>query len=549
MSENRLLKPSMRVVIYSRVSTDAQERDGTSLDTQERACIEYAQAKGWIEVETVRDTASGSDLDRPGVERVRQLLDRGLVDVVLAYAVDRLSRNQIHIAVLLDDIERADATLEFVTEDFQNTPVGRLILNVRAFAGEVEREKIAERTMRGKLERARAGKLPQGTGKGCYGYRYNSETGRREKDSFQAVIVQRIFQRYIESQSFSRVSNELNEAGVPAFLGGQWYPLTIRRILMNETYTGRVTYRKTKRLKLRRVNGQGPISKVVDQPQKEWVLVKGSTPRIINEELWQRVQEILNDPERTRLRSTSRHYALRGRLKCGICGSAMVGQTLTPKGKPYKYYRCRHVYDKNSSKRCTAKYVDGIRLEEAVWTEMKGVLTNPGIVLQELRRTTVEEENNDEEERVERALADLNLQEKRLVDLYTIGGITAAAVSEKSNDLSKQRKILETQLSAVQTSLKPSFDNINLDDLQRVCEGVAEWVDRADEEDRRLALDALGVSISATKGSVAMSGMLPLQTPEFISNKQSSQCSFNGSRNLGLVVCLYIRFHNTNFIV
>ena len=210
---------------------------------------------------------------------------------------------------------------------------------------------------------------------------------------------------------------------------------------------------------------------------------KSTRSRIINEELGQRVLEILNDPERTRLRPTSRHYALRGRLKCGICGSAMVGQTLTVKGKPYRYYRCRHVYDKNSSKTCTAKYVDGIRLEEAVWTEMKGVLTNPGIVLQELRRTTAEEENNDEEERVERALADLNLQEKRLVDLYTIGGITAAAVSEKSNDLSKQRKILETQLAAVQTSSKPSFDNINLDDLQRVCEGVAEWVDWADEED------------------------------------------------------------------
>ena len=119
----------VRALVYSRVSTDAQERDGTSLDTQERACREYAQAKGWTVAESIKDTASGSNLDRPGIERVRQLLSQGFVDVVLAYAVDRLSRNQIHIAVLLDDIERADATLEFVTEDFENTPAGRLILN------------------------------------------------------------------------------------------------------------------------------------------------------------------------------------------------------------------------------------------------------------------------------------------------------------------------------------------------------------------------------------------------------------------------------------
>ena len=66
MLESRLLRPSMRAVIYSRVSTDAQERDGTSLDTQERACREYAQAKGWVVAESIKDTASGSNLDRPG---------------------------------------------------------------------------------------------------------------------------------------------------------------------------------------------------------------------------------------------------------------------------------------------------------------------------------------------------------------------------------------------------------------------------------------------------------------------------------------------------
>ena len=260
----------VRALVYSRVSTDAQERDGTSLDTQERECVEYAQAKGWTVVECIKDTASGSHLDRPGIERVRQLLRQGVVDIVVAYAVDRLSRNQNQTGVLFDEVEQAGARLEFVTEKFEDTASGRFILAARAFVGEVEREKIAERTMRGKLERARAGKLPQGTGKGCYGYRYIKETGRRETDPFQAIVVQRIFQQYVDSQSFSQVSNELNETGIPAFSGGRWYPLTIRRILMNETYTGRAVYRKTKRLRLRRSNGHGPASRVIAQPQEDW---------------------------------------------------------------------------------------------------------------------------------------------------------------------------------------------------------------------------------------------------------------------------------------
>ena len=62
------------------------------------------EAGRWAEC--IKDTASGSNLDRPGIEKVRQMLSQGFVDVVLAYAVDRLSRNQIHIAVLLDDIEK-----------------------------------------------------------------------------------------------------------------------------------------------------------------------------------------------------------------------------------------------------------------------------------------------------------------------------------------------------------------------------------------------------------------------------------------------------------
>jgi site-specific DNA recombinase len=384
--------------------------------------------------------------------------------------------------------------------------------------------------MRGKLERARAGKLPQGTGKGCYGYRYIKETGRRETDPFQAVVVQRIFQQYVDSQSFSQVSNELNEAGIPAFSGGRWYPLTIRRILMNETYTGRAVYRKTKRLKLRRNNGHGPASRVVDQPQEEWVAVEGSTPRIVDEALWQRVQEILNDPERTRRRPTPRHYALRGRLKCGLCGSAMVGQTLTVSTKPYQYYRCRHVYDKNTSRTCTARYVDRPRLEKAVWAEMKRVLTNPDIVLQELKRVASEDTHDDQGEQLEQALADLASQEKRLVDLYTVGGITAAAVREKSADLSKRRKVLEAQRASVQVTPKPSFEDVDADGLQRVCAAVADWVDQADEKDRRLALEALQVSISATKGAATMSGVLPTDTPGFITDEQSSRCSYNGDQ-------------------
>ena len=154
------MERQLRAIVYSRVSTDAQERDGTSLDTQERASQEYVSANGWIPIESIKDTCSGSTLDRPGIERLRLLLRQGAVDVVVAYAVDRLSRDQNHIGVILSEAEQAGAQLQFVTEDFEDTASGRFILAARAYVGAVEREKIAERTMRGKTERAKSGKIP-----------------------------------------------------------------------------------------------------------------------------------------------------------------------------------------------------------------------------------------------------------------------------------------------------------------------------------------------------------------------------------------------------
>jgi site-specific DNA recombinase len=323
-------------VIYVRVSTDAQERAGASPETQERACIEYAQRAGWMAIETIRDAASGFSLDRSGIARLRELLHFGSVDVVLAYAVDRSARNQNHSGVLFDEVQSGGARLEFVTERFEDNAIGRFILAARAFVAEVEREKIAERTMRGKAERARSGRIPQGTGKGCYGYTYDAQTGRRTINPYQSAVVQRVFERYATTSSFSAVCGELNDAGIPALAGGRWYPITIRTMLRSETYTGRMVYRRTQRVSARTGKMGKRHSRVIERPRDEWITIDGASPRIIDEALWQRVQTILQDPERIRRRPEGRSYALSGRLKCGICGGAMVGQTLTVKAHPFR---------------------------------------------------------------------------------------------------------------------------------------------------------------------------------------------------------------------
>ena len=504
----------MRAIIYSRVSTDAQERDGTSLDTQERACDEVAADRGWSVVRRIRDAASGAALERDGLDELRAALRRGQADVVVAYAVDRLSRSQNHIGILFDEFEGAEVKLEFVTERFEDTAVGRFILAARAFIAEVEREKIAERTMRGKEERAKSGRIPQAFGRGCYGYTYNPETGRRDIDPYQAAVVRRIFERYAASRSFSAVASELNDAGISAFSGGRWYPITVRRVLLNEAYIGRTVYRRTKRVRVRAA-GARRRTRVIERPAEEHIEIPGATPPIIEIGLWERVQAILNDPERTNRRSTAkRRYMLSGRLRCGVCSSAMVGQTLTSKGKSYSYYRCRHAYTRVTGHRCESRYIRADALEQEVWGEVRSVLTESELVLREHRRMGETAVDSGEVERLESEMASLRQREERLVRLFGYDEVDNEVVRSEFRQLQRQRELLAEEMDALPRVGSALDEDIDEGDLRRTCAAIAERLDVAGPQDQDLVLEAVQLQITATREEVTLEGVLPVDAPE-----------------------------------
>lgn len=509
-----LMETAMRAIIYSRVSTDAQERDGTSLETQERACVELAKDRGWHVTRCIRDAASGGALERDGLDDLRAALRRGEADVVVAYAVDRLSRNQNHIGVLFDEFECAEVGLEFVTERFEDTAVGRFILAARAFIAEVEREKIAERTMRGKEERARSGRIPQAFGRGCYGYTYNPETGRREIDPYQAAIVRRIFERYAETRSYSAVTSELNDAGVPAFSGGRWYPITVRRVLLNEAYIGRTVYRRTKRVRVR-APGARRRTRVIERPEDEHIEIPDATPAIIDEALWKRVQEILDDPERTNRRTTAkRNYLLSGRIRCGLCHSAMVGQTNTSKGKDYPYYRCRHAYTRNTGHRCESRYIRADALEQEVWAEVRQVLSEPEVILQERREANGVAGTEETIARLESEVASLRKREERLVRLFGYGEVDSEVVRAEVQEVKRQREMHSAELGALVKRRAGVGRAVDEEAIRRTCAAVVECLERAGSDEKQLVLEAVQLKIDATRDEVTIEGILPQNSPK-----------------------------------
>src|SRR5215218_1683253 len=157
--------------IYCRVSSQGQE-DGYSLHTQEAACRQWCAERGLAVASVAREVWSGADRHRLELDALLDRLSTG--ETLLCYALDRLSRSQVDTAILVDRIESAGASLALVTEDFEKSATGTFLRNAKSFVAELEREKIAERTQRGRRARVASGK-PLVSPKPPYGYAWNSD--------------------------------------------------------------------------------------------------------------------------------------------------------------------------------------------------------------------------------------------------------------------------------------------------------------------------------------------------------------------------------------
>jgi DNA invertase Pin-like site-specific DNA recombinase len=388
---------SERVAIYCRVSTAGQQEEGTSLRTQEAACREYAAERGWEVVGTFVDVHSGFDLhERPGMARLRALVAAGAVDAVVTYAVDRLTRNQMHLGVLLDEAERHDVRLEAVSEPLDQSAMGQFILAARAFTAEVEREKIRERSMRGKNARLAEGRLPTWT---CdlYGYRTDRERAVRIVREDEAEVVRFIFGAVVEGVSLHEICRQLNERGVPSPgvermtyrtpKTPRWHASSIHHTIANPAYRGLSVANRFTRVKFRNPD-TGKVNKrrEVTKPEEDWtVLPEGLTPALVDAGVWERANERLRVNRGTYNKNKRRPYLLRGLMRCAACGGAMYSERETGTNQR-RTYRCSN----GKRGRCAARSrAIAEEIEAWVWGEVLGILRNREAVVAELRRRWV----------------------------------------------------------------------------------------------------------------------------------------------------------------
>lgn len=221
-----------RAVIYTRVSTDKQEKEGYSLPEQERLCMAAIQSKEWEYVSTYSDTWSGATMDRPGLQELLTDLKSGLFDVVVIYKLDRLSRTQKDTMAIIEDfLCKHNVGLLSLSETLDTTtPFGKAMIGILSAFNQLERDNIRYRTMMGKQAKKEKGGFlgaPMLTG---YKYAGNDKV---EIDEKGAEYVRLIFKMRNEGATLDKIAQTINEKGMKGRDGGIARANSIRKILKN----------------------------------------------------------------------------------------------------------------------------------------------------------------------------------------------------------------------------------------------------------------------------------------------------------------------------
>ncbi len=225
-----------QVILYTRVSGDRQRDHGYSLADQKRELEEWAGKEGYEVLEAVEDGAwSGSSLVRPGLDRVRELVAGEGVDAVATLFRDRLARG-VYAGLLAEEFAEHGCKLIALNAQMDDSPEGELHGGMLDIIANWERKKIAERTRRGKLQKARQGKIVA-THRPPFGFSYNAERDNYVVKADEMRVIERIFSMVAEGAAINAVKKVFDRERVPTPGGARfWSEVMVRKILKNDVY-------------------------------------------------------------------------------------------------------------------------------------------------------------------------------------------------------------------------------------------------------------------------------------------------------------------------
>ena len=422
---------SNRTGIYVRVSTDDQRDNGYSIDSQLRMLKEYCEKNDLDVVDVYNDAGhSGKDLMRPDMQRLLEDIKAHKLDRVIAIKVDRLTRNGYDGFWLLNYCEQHDVKIELILEPYDvGTANGEMIFGMNLVFGQRERKEIGARTKRAMEQMALTKIHP---GKAPFGYVRDNETGRLSIEPIEAQSIKEVFELYAKGNSIRDVAAQMRD-NHRYLKSGKWESARVYNILNNPIYNGTFAFGLYKR-----------------KPE-DILYVDDYCDPIIDKDTWNKTRATL---EKNKHSNFGEHIHLFTSLvKCPDC-KGIMSSTLsykhsgTPRRKEYYHVTC-----KNNS--CSSKgiHYSSDKIEE----KLKRVLN-------ELTRYMYDNSNEiltssskkpDELKEIDKAIDKLQLNQKKLIDLYLGSTVNVEMINQKNDSIKKE--ILGLQKK--KESMFPNDDN------------------------------------------------------------------------------------------
>jgi site-specific DNA recombinase len=522
----------MRVAAYVRVSTSRQVKLET-IEQQLEVVRRHAQEKGWElpEEDIFRDDGySGTTLKRPALDALRDKARMRELEVVVVPSPDRLARNYVHQMVLIEELEKGGCRVEFVERPMSSEPNDQLLLQIRGAVAEYERTLLSERMRRGRLAKFKAGLLLPWTHT-PYGLRVDPDRPRDpagvRPDEAKAAVVAEIFAAYLEpGASLFGVSRHLREMGVPAPRGGKaWSTATLRGILTNPVYTGkvyagRVRYRPPKIRRSATHPIGHPHDSSVPLPEEEWVFV-AQVPAMVSQEQFDLAKEKLSKNKSfARRNNKTNEHLLRALVSCAECMQASIAVAKTfgkNNDRKQRYYVCSGKFDKAQSapeEKCPSRYAPAEQLDEVVWKDLCEVLTHPESITDALERAHggqwLPQELKARQENLRQGRSALGRQLERLTEAYLGEVIPLAEYQRRRKDLEQRDEALASQERQLQAQSRQRMELAGVagsieDFCQRVRKGLAE----ATFEQRRKLVELLIDRVIVTDEEVEIRYVIP----------------------------------------
>lgn len=479
-----------KAAIYARVSSQKQ-KEGETIESQVRILQEFANNEGyeiqknWLFLD---NGISGTTLQRPGLDELRDIIKVESVETILIHSPDRLSRSYPHQLILLEEFRRCDVKICFIKNPpiTANTPEEIMMSHFQGIFAEYERSLILDRSRRGRIHKAKLGD-PSILPSVPFGYR-KVKNGRAtivEIVESEAAIVKTIFKYYVYDQiSLSEISRRLCENNVTNSKGGSnWHRSTIADILKNKAYIGSAYYGKTeiysgipdkiKHYKSGRSMKPKHARRV--RPEEDWFEIR--IPSIINENDFELAQEIIIKNKKLSARNTREPSLLQGLVICGECGCPFYKKRWSK-----TYYQCRSHMD-TKIKTCENNSIEQKRLDELVYNEIIKMLHNPSLLKQELLRREKENKNIEEIEKeeifVKKEFEKLHKERERLFDAYQNGVLDLDSLSTRNQGLEKRRNLLDKQMKILHSSRIQKEIEVN---WEKIFEKILEYIKKSSPE-------------------------------------------------------------------